>query len=188
MRKLTIDLAELALAFDNSSWEMTYYFDLDTGDVVLVTDETRSELNAIYKQIDQAGDEQTQFGEALRRRGLPDWMQAAVREADQVEQGFGTRYVEVPRSDSNEGYRDMEAFIDTVHDRRIQYRLWDAINGRGAFRRFKDVLAGHPGERERWFAFKDERMRQHVLEWPGGGKIKHIDRPRYVGEELGGER
>ena len=177
MRKLTINLSDLIDAFDNDSWEATYYLDLDSGEVILVTDETRGELNAIYKQIDQAGDELAQFDEGLRRRGLPDWMQAAVREADQVEQGFGTRYVEVPRSDSNEGYRDMEAFIDTVHDRRLQYWLWDAINGRGAFRRFKDVLAGHPGERERWFAFKDDRMRQRILEWLESEEVEAIDRP-----------
>ena len=177
VRKMTIDLAELAEAFDNSSWEATYYLDLDTGEIVFVTDETRGELNAIYEQLGDEDVEQAGFDEALRQRGLPDWMQETVRQADQVEQGFGTRYVEVPRSDSSEAYRDMEAFIETVHDRRLQYRLWDAINGRGAFRRFKDVLADHPGERERWFAFKDERMRRRVLEWLESEEIEAIDRP-----------
>lgn len=39
-----------------------------------------------------------------------------------------------------------------------------AINGSGAFRRFKDVLLYYPEERERWFRFKDERMEQRALE------------------------
>ncbi len=40
-----------------------------------------------------------------------------------------------------------------------------ALDGRGAFRRFKDVLAEYPAERERWFGFHDERVRKAMREW-----------------------
>ena len=40
-----------------------------------------------------------------------------------------------------------------------------AISGRGAFRRFKDVLLRYPEERERWFQFKNEWMQERALEW-----------------------
>jgi hypothetical protein len=40
-----------------------------------------------------------------------------------------------------------------------------AIRGKGAFRRFKDVLLDYPEARERWFAFKNEQMRQRALSW-----------------------
>jgi len=40
-----------------------------------------------------------------------------------------------------------------------------AIRGKGAFRRFKDVLEGYPEEMERWFSFKDDRLRERALEW-----------------------
>ena len=59
----------------------------------------------------------------------------------------------------------MEAFIETVEDERLQDRLDRSIRGRGAFRRFKDALEEHPIERERWFAFKDARLRGRALEW-----------------------
>lgn len=42
---------------------------------------------------------------------------------------------------SRDGYRDMERFIQTVSDPGRADRLDIAITGRGAFRRFKDVLA-----------------------------------------------
>jgi hypothetical protein len=48
----------------------------------------------------------------------------------------------------------LEDFIFTVPSRRLQDRLDQAIRGRDAFRRFKDVLAGCPDEHKRWFAFK----------------------------------
>lgn len=38
-------------------------------------------------------------------------------------------------------------------------RLEIAIDGRGAFRRFKDVIARWPDEQDRWYAFSDERKR-----------------------------
>jgi len=59
----------------------------------------------------------------------------------------------------------MEDFIATVEDEHLAELLEVAINGKGAFRRFKDVLLNYLEERERWFKFKDERMEQRALEW-----------------------
>ena len=71
------------------------------------------------------------------------------------------RYERIPKVESHEDYEDREDFIGTVEDDRLAELLQVAIDGKGAFRRFKDVLARHPQERERWFRFKDER----ALEW-----------------------
>ena len=59
----------------------------------------------------------------------------------------------------------MAAFIETVANARLRDRLSRAIQGRGAFRRFKDALLDYPQERERWFAFRDARQRERTLEW-----------------------
>jgi predicted nucleotidyltransferase len=40
-----------------------------------------------------------------------------------------------------------------------------AIEGRGAFRRFKDALFEFPELRETWFKFHDVRMRRRAIEW-----------------------
>lgn len=69
---------------------------------------------------------------------------------------------------SRDGYRDMQAFIATVADDEHADRLATAIRGRGAFRRFKDVLGGWPGELERWFAFAEERRRGRTRAWLAG--------------------
>ena len=167
-RQLAVDLADLALAlaFEDASGEISHYLDLETGAVIVVTDKVHRELERIYAEV--AGDggiDPTWFAEALARRQLPGWRAEALHEADQVEEGFGTRYVRVPGADSREGYRDMEAFIDTIRSPGLQERLADAIRGRGAFRRFKDALARYPSERARWFAFRDARLRERILSW-----------------------
>ena len=165
MRKLKVDLQDLAFAFENASLEINNYLDLETGQVVSISDEIRRELEGIYEEIGDEGENPRAVAEALQCRDLPDWMKESVQAADQVEIGYGTRYVRIPQADSREGYHDMEDFIGTVGNERLREKLEVAIQGRGAFRRFKDVLADDPDERERWFIFKDERGRQRVLEW-----------------------
>jgi hypothetical protein len=66
---------------------------------------------------------------------------------------------------SRDGYRDMERFIQTVSDPGRADRLDIAITGRGAFRRFKDVLARWPGELERWYSFSAERQYGRARAW-----------------------
>lgn len=177
-RRPRVSLTDLADAFGDASWDVSAYLDLDTGEVVRVTAEVRQELEAMYAELPEDLPEEeypAAFGAALERRRAPGWMHDLLREADAVEDGLGTRFIQVPGADSRAGYEDMEAFIETVTSRRLQKSLWDAIRGRGAFRRFKDVLAGDPHERERWFAFKDGRMRERVLAWLADEEIEPTD-------------
>jgi hypothetical protein len=84
---------------------------------------------------------------------------------DHEDVAVGPRCLEVPKPEPGEGYRDMADFIDTVADVTTRAMLSVAIRGPGAFRRFKDVLLEFPGERERWFGFKDARTRGRLEEW-----------------------
>ena len=88
--------------------------------------------------------------------------QQQLAEIDAAEPG---RYLQVPHADSRAGYDDMQDFIDTVSDEHLQELLNVAIEGRGAFRRFKDVLARHPGEQQRWFDFQAARLDARAREW-----------------------
>jgi hypothetical protein len=166
MRRLHVDLAELEVAFESGSGLENYYLDTETGEVVMVTDEEHSELEKLYEHVyDETGEEHVPFDEVLAHSNLPDWQKDAVADAHRVRSGFGDRFIRVEPEDSHEGYRDMEAFIETVGDQRMQNRLRKAIDGRGAFRRFKEVLLDQPPERERWFAFKSARLRERIVDW-----------------------
>lgn len=84
---------------------------------------------------------------------------------EKVESGLGERYIPLPRTTSREGYRDMEDFIKKVGEEDLREKLSIAIDGRGAFRRFKNVLKKHSEERERWFEFKRSRTTKRVRDW-----------------------
>ena len=88
-----------------------------------------------------------------------------MREANQIEESSGVRYILVPHAEPSEAYHDMEEFIAAVRNQRLQDRLRQAISGRRPFRQFKNVLANNPTERERWFRFRDSHLRERVLEW-----------------------
>ncbi len=62
-------------------------------------------------------------------------------------------------------YGWMAEFTGTVRDAHLRDLLEVALDGRGAFRRFKDVLLDHRAEREAWFAFRDGHVRAAAREW-----------------------
>ncbi|MGK4580359.1 UPF0158 family protein [Kitasatospora sp. HPMI-4] len=78
------------------------------------------------------------------------------------------RWLPVPCEGSRDGYRDMELFIATVGDAGFADRLEIAIAGRGAFRRFKDVLARREDEQSRFHLFSEERQRGRARAWLAG--------------------
>lgn len=176
-RKLPIDLEELMLAFDTHLMEAHYYLDLETGDVILVTDEASHLAEVIVESIPEDEEITREALEAaLEERDEQDWLGEDAIQAALVEEGLSTRYVEVPAVESREGYRDMEAFIEAVADPQLQRELERAIDGRGAFRRFKDVLLDYPAERQRWFAFQNDIMRRRVLDWLDAMDIEPLPR------------
>ena len=131
-KALNINLDELCEAMEDSSYENEYFLDLETGEILFISDYTDDEETGELK--------------------------------DRIEED-SDRYERIPKAESHEGYQDMVDFIATVDNEHLAELLEVAINGKGAFRRFKDVLLNYPEERERWFQFKDERMEERALEW-----------------------
>lgn len=66
---------------------------------------------------------------------------------------------------SRDGYHDMAHFLDTIGDPDLVDRLERALDGRGAFRRFKDRLSDVPSELERFHRFADDRQRGRARAW-----------------------
>ena len=181
VRQCRAKLADLADALDMANMEMKAYLDLETGEILYVSDDARRELESVYETMPEetwnASEEEQRvaFAAALEAYGPVDVEEEELVDAYAVEQGLDTRFVELPEADTRASYRDMEAFVDTVTTPRLQRRLDTAIRGRGAFRRFKDELFSDPAERERWFAFKQERLSDRIREWLADERIELIE-------------
>jgi Uncharacterised protein family (UPF0158) len=75
------------------------------------------------------------------------------------------RWLPVWPTGSRRAYDDMVDFAATRPDQRLRERLDRALDGRGAFRRFKDVVFAWPGDREDWLVFAEDRRRGRAREW-----------------------
>jgi hypothetical protein len=89
-------------------------------------------------------------------------------------------YLRIEPVSSREQYRWMERFIPMLEDNDLQLQLTHAIDGKGAFRRFKDVLMSFGPERERWFAFRSERLRIFMEAWLNAHALNPVKRPVWV--------
>lgn len=75
------------------------------------------------------------------------------------------RWLSVEPLGSRPAYRDMIDFIATRSDPRLSARLEVAIDGRGAFGRFKRILDDWPQDRLEWIEFSEERRRGRARAW-----------------------
>ena len=77
----------------------------------------------------------------------------------------------LPKKRSRDGYQDLLDFIEAVGDNSLREKLAVAVQGQGAFRRFKDVLLAYPEDRRKWFTFSSERDENRIREWLGENQI-----------------
>jgi Uncharacterised protein family (UPF0158) len=134
-KRVQVSWDDLEMALTSNPGEWTCYLDLETGEVRMVP-------------MDRLDDDDDGLSE------------------DEIDAGLDAgRLIHVEPLGSRVEYEWMEEFIGTVGAARLRDRLEAALDGRGAFRRFKNVLLDFPAERERWFAVRDERLRAAAREW-----------------------
>lgn len=59
----------------------------------------------------------------------------------------------------------MQDFVYSIEDDRLRDRLARAIQGRGAFGRFKNITSQNDALKAEWFAFKEARLLKRVENW-----------------------
>ncbi|MBE0425366.1 MAG: hypothetical protein IBX72_01805 [Nitrospirae bacterium] len=151
MKKLKAEIGEIAFIMETSDdFENITLFDTETGEIVSIPNELISAV--------ESDDE-----EALQ--DLPDWEKDLIETAENIINDERGRYVDIPRKPSYEAYNLMVEFASSVTNKDLREKLEIALYGKGAFRRFKNVISDYPEEEKRWFAFKDKRLRQEVIEW-----------------------
>ena len=73
-------------------------------------------------------------------------------------------------------YQDMADFAEGITDDRAGRRLGRAIDGRGAFRRFKAELSEeYPDLLPAWHAFRDARAERRAVEWLADNELIGAD-------------
>src|SRR5712691_8348591 len=130
---------------------------------ITMLDLSKIDLSALRDALEDHSEEtswwfDSQTGEL---ESWSDYFSSEEEERHPGDRGF----IPIEPVPSGEGYRDMEDFIARVRDPRARDLLQRAIEGRGAFRRFKDTLFDFPELRKAWFAFHDARTERRALGW-----------------------
>lgn len=166
---MKIDYAELqiALSFHDPLGSSQHYLDSETGEVLLISDWVQDQARK-FDTPANINDESIRLAWYLLWQGgkiNPELPKAEEMAMSQRIDSYLSRFLEVPIVPSYEAYQDMVDFAETVANPRLRELLEEALNGRGAFRRFKDVLLRYPEERERWFAFSHQCWRTRIDNW-----------------------
>lgn len=140
-----VKLNDLVEGMDFQTDESASFLNKDTGDIVTVTDE---EFRAAEE------DEPT--------NETPDWMQEAVKIANEVL--TSDAYPELPSKFDIQEHRIMERFSLAQRDDLLRDELYNGIKGRGAFRRFKELIHRH-GIADEWSRYRGEALRQVAIDW-----------------------
>ena len=82
---------------------------------------------------------------------------------DEIDNDAGN-YIEIEKMDSNHSYKVMERFIDTVEDKQLADRLYNAINRSKPFHNFRYELDYMDEYLKKWYAFKSLAMTEWVKE------------------------
>ncbi len=73
-------------------------------------------------------------------------------------------YASLPMKEDLNEYEMMEAFCGAVANRGIQDNLLCAIQGKGAFGRFKTAIHCHNIE-DKWYKFREERLNEIAIDF-----------------------
>jgi hypothetical protein len=143
---LCVRLKDIFDAIDFQPAESSTYLDKTTGEIVpLAADELQA-----AEDVDSL-------------EGQPAWRQEAIRKAQNIVHNK-ENYIELPSQFDIDEYRIMERFCLSIADQRVSESLYRVIQGRGAFRRFKDQLYRLGIEKD-WFKYREEALMSIAKEW-----------------------
>ena len=88
-------------------------------------------------------------------------------------------YFEIERMTSHDSFEVMEQFAEQVNDNRLQNQLFNALNQKKPFSKFKYLVDNSGSYRQEWFDFKSVKLQQWVK-----GKVDRYNREMDTLDEL----
>jgi len=164
MKKLKIDFDEIQSAMEDISRDaFDYFLDLSTGEVIILSEEIMQKLLDTLEEHfeDDIGEyDEVELDEECK---IPEWMEGEAEIAVEIFIEEKDRYARIPERNSSNGFAAM--FAEGLKDGELREELLHILDGKGAFRRFKDALEPFPVERKMWYRFNAMAARTEITEW-----------------------
>lgn len=146
---ITVILEDIAEKLDEVNNEWRIFLNTKTGEFVSV----QQDHLGIAEDLDEDDD----------LSGYRDWEQEAIREAVCLLENWDD-YAELPTQYDIHEYSIMEDFAYATKDTVKREKLCRALQGKGAFRRFKDTVI-YTGLEETWYAYRFLAYVKIAREW-----------------------
>jgi hypothetical protein len=146
-KKVPVKLDDLISEIEIQMDETLTYINTQTGEVITLS---REEMRA-------AEDEEL-------LENYPDWQRENIEQAIKIIEDENEVYLDFTLRNEYHEYEIVEEFIGTLSGDEVRKELFGAIQGRGAFRRFKDKIRKHDVEKQ-WYDFQEKKLKELVIEW-----------------------
>ena len=126
-------------------------------------------LSALMEAIELASDSGTYYYDFDKQESIYlsedswDWDEDDMEISELIDTEWD-RFIRLPEQREIRGYRMMEGFIEKLDNQKMQSELYRAIQGRGAFRRFKDKIR-YEGIEQQWYDYQNNAYREFALRW-----------------------
>jgi hypothetical protein len=104
---------------------------------------------------------------------LPDWQQEKIEIGMDIIENE-ENYKQLPTQFEIHEYAIMEDFCYSVPDNHRRNDLFQSIQGKGAFRRFKDKIYDL-GIEHQWYLFRNERLKEMAIEWCKENEVDYYE-------------
>jgi len=81
---------------------------------------------------------------------------------EKIQSELGKSFVRISSMTSQDAFEEMEDFADSLEDAPVRDALFKTLEGKGAFRRFRELMLENAPLRERWTEFRAERSKNRL--------------------------
>jgi hypothetical protein len=150
-----VKLEEIITALEIQNDTNMAFFNKITGEVLVIDEEE-------YRAAEEDRD----------LMGYPAWQREVIKTAKDLIEDEDNYIRITSKYDINE-YEIMQNFCLSISDQRISDELYYSIKGRGAFRRFKDLIKIFGIDND-WYQYREEAIKQIAVDWCNENGIVYV--------------
>ena len=166
MKKLNIDFDEIQKAMEDTVRDaFDYFLDSETGDVIILSEDIIGRAHSILAE--DFDEDMAEYEEVIfdREHDIPEWMEEEIELALDIFLDKIKRYIRIPERSPGNGFAAMREFTEGLENLQLKDHLLSILDGKGAFRRFKDALDPYPRERKAWYGLNSQKTKREIIEW-----------------------
>lgn len=158
---LPVSLEEVLEHLEMQMSETASFLHTETGELLFTQDHE-------IRQADQLAEGEIDIED------VPKWQQDHLPTVHEAV--HSPEWIQLPTEWDIHEYKMMEEFCYSVEDEEHREELLRAIQGRGAFRYFRDT-ADRLGLTEDWYAFRDQAYEDKAIRWLEANDIPYERKP-----------